>query len=285
LILWILFGIFFCKNCFTTTKAAAPAVKEAVSGWLINDGSRFRSTCDTGFDFNRESLNRVVNSSSRFNNCMTETVDYLKNNSNREMTITGRYSNAENYSGIFSNLGLARANDVKSYMMGLGIAASQINTASALVPDTRITNNVLNDGIGLSFGALSNTGATRLADIKARLIDAAPAVTLRFNTGQNSVNLTSQQQQDFADIVYYLDNVTSSNVSIDGHTDNVGGLQGNVALSADRADFVKNYLVNNGISGNRMSTNGFGPNNPLNSNSNAAERALNRRVEVVLNHN
>jgi outer membrane protein OmpA-like peptidoglycan-associated protein len=110
-------------------------------------------------------------------------------------------------------------------------------------------------------------------------------VTLRFNTGQNSVNLTAQQRQDFSDIVYYLDNQPGSNVSIDGHTDNVGGLQGNINLSAERATFVKDYLVNNGISGSKMSTNGFGPNSPLNSNSTAAERALNRRVEVVLNHN
>lgn len=286
LILWLLFGLFFCKTCwFGKATAAAPAVKEAISGWMIKDGSRFNSTCDTGFDFNRSGLNRLTNSSARFSDCMTETVSYLNNNPNRALTITGKYSNAENYSGIFSNLGLARANDVKSYLMGLGIAATQLNTASRIVPDGSITNNILNEGVDFGFGAVTNDMATRLADIKARLIDTAPAITIRFNTGSDAVNLTGQQQQDFADIVYYLDNVSSSNVEIGGHTDNVGGVPVNVSLSQDRADGIKSYLVTNGINGSRMSTQGYGPNNPLNTNSTAQERALNRRVEVVLKHN
>ncbi len=284
LILWILFSLFFCKTCWFNKAATAVApAKKAISGWQISDGARFGTACPNTFDFNRSALNRLGDSSS---DCMNETVNYLSNNPNRELKITGKYSSAESYSGIFSNLGLARANDVKNYLIGLGVAAGQITMASAVVPDSNInTNNILNKGVDFSFGALSNTGANRLADIKTRLIDQAPAVTLRFNTGQNSVNLTGQQQQDFADIVYYLDNVSGSNVSIDGHTDNVGGLQGNINLSAQRADFVKDFLVNNGIAGSKMSTNGFGPNNPLNTNSTAAERALNRRVEVVLNHN
>ncbi len=286
LILWILFGFFFCKNCWLKAAAAAPAAKTVAAatagGWLISDGARFKTTCDTGFDFNENTINRLGNNST---DCLDRTVSYLENNPNRELTITGEYAQSETYNGIFNDLGLARANDVKNYMMGLGVAASQINTKSVVVPSSEIDNNVLEEGVRFSFGALSNTSANRLADIKTRLIDQKPAVTLRFNTGQNSVNLTGQQRQDFADIVYYLDNVSGSNVSIDGHTDNVGGLQGNINLSAQRATFVKDYLVNNGISGSKMSTNGFGPNQPLNSNSTAAEKALNRRVEVVLNHN
>jgi outer membrane protein OmpA-like peptidoglycan-associated protein len=286
LILWIIFGFFFCRSCWFKAAAAVPAAKTVAaattSGWLISDGARFKTTCDTGFDFNQESYTRIGNNST---DCLERTVSYLENNPNRELTITGEYAESETYNGILSNLGLARANNVKSYMMGLGVAASQLNTKSVVVPASEIENNVLEEGVRFSFGALSNDSASRLADIKARLIDQKPAVTLRFNTGQNSVNLTAQQRQDFSDIVYYLDNQPGSNVSIDGHTDNVGGLQGNINLSAERATFVKDYLVNNGISGSKMSTNGFGPNSPLNSNSTAAERALNRRVEVVLNHN
>lgn len=288
-ILWILFGLFFCKKCWLGTATAAttvaPAAKAAVSGWLIKDGARFNTSCNTGFDFNRSSLNHLANSSSSFNNCMAETSTYLKNNSNRSLNITGKYSNDESYSGIFSNLGLARANDVKSYLLGLGVAASQLTTSSQLISDGTIKNNILNEGVDFSFGAVTNDMANRLADIKSRLIDVAPAVTIRFNTGSDAVNLTAQQQQDFADIVYYLDNVNSSNVEIGGHTDNVGGVATNVNLSQGRADGIKQYLITNGITGSRMTTQGYGPNNPLNSNATAQEKAMNRRVEVVLKHN
>lgn len=269
----------------TAATTAAPAAKTALTGWLIKDGARFNTRCNTGFDFNRSSLNRLANSSSSFSDCMTETSTYLQNNPQRALNITGKYSNTESYSGIFSNLGLARANDVKSYLLGLGVAASQLTTSSLVIPDGSIKNNVLNEGVDFGFGAVTNNMATRLADIKSRLIDVAPAVTIRFNTGSDDVNLTAQQQQDFADIVYYLDNVNTSNVEIGGHTDNVGGVTTNVNLSQDRADGIKQYLVTNGITGSRMSTQGYGPNSPLNNNSTAQDRAMNRRVEVVLKHN
>lgn len=288
-ILWIIFGLFFCKKCWfgaaTAATTVAPAAKAAVSGWLIKDGARFNTSCNTGFDFNRNSLNHQTNSADSFNSCMTETSTYLKNNSNRALTITGKYSDNESYSGIFNNLGLARANDVKAYMLGLGVAASQINTSSRVVSDGSITNNTLNEGVDFGFGEMTNDMATRLADIKSRLIDVAPAVTIRFNTGSDAVNLTGQQQQDFSDMVYYLDNVTGSNVEIGGHTDNVGGVTTNVNLSQNRADGIKQYLITNGITGSKMTTQGYGPNNPLNSNATAQEKAMNRRVEVVLKHN
>jgi OOP family OmpA-OmpF porin len=68
-------------------------------------------------------------------------------------------------------------------------------------------------------------------------------------------------------------------VEIQGNTDSTGPLAWNMKLSATRAEAVKSYLVTNGVAAGRLTTKGFGPNEPLAPNNTAEGRAKNRRVD------
>ncbi|MDR2991230.1 MAG: OmpA family protein [Burkholderiaceae bacterium] len=65
-----------------------------------------------------------------------------------------------------------------------------------------------------------------------------------------------------------------------GHTDSVGTVRYNLALSMRRAQAVKNYLVSKGVPKDRIYTEGKGKSQPIASNKTAAGRAKNRRVEI-----
>ena len=67
-----------------------------------------------------------------------------------------------------------------------------------------------------------------------------------------------------------------------GHTDNAGSNVINLSLSERRANAVKDYLVNKGISVAQIETKGFGAGQPISDNSTAQGKAKNRRVEIVL---
>jgi OmpA-OmpF porin, OOP family len=54
----------------------------------------------------------------------------------------------------------------------------------------------------------------------------------------------------------------------------------NMQLSIDRANSVKAYLVNTGVSGANLTTQGYGESNPVADNSTEAGRVINRRVEI-----
>jgi OOP family OmpA-OmpF porin len=71
-------------------------------------------------------------------------------------------------------------------------------------------------------------------------------------------------------------------VTIVVHTSNVGEYKQLVTLSAQRADVIKQYLVDRGVNGDRIAVVGAGPDSPIADNSTAEGRAINERVELRL---
>jgi len=71
-------------------------------------------------------------------------------------------------------------------------------------------------------------------------------------------------------------------IRVEGHTDNVGGLDRNMGLSQERADAVKDFLVKQGVQPQRLVAEGFGPTRPIKPNTTKKNRAHNRRVEFRL---
>jgi OOP family OmpA-OmpF porin len=71
-------------------------------------------------------------------------------------------------------------------------------------------------------------------------------------------------------------------VSVEGHTDWIGTDAYNQGLSERRANSVMNYLVDHGVDASRLSTAGYGESRPIASNQTREGRALNRRVELLV---
>ena len=77
----------------------------------------------------------------------------------------------------------------------------------------------------------------------------------------------------------------NSTVRVIGHTDNVGTATYNNQLSQDRALSVARILIGNGVRASRISVTGRGFYEPIATNTTAAGRAENRRVEIVITPN
>lgn len=106
----------------------------------------------------------------------------------------------------------------------------------------------------------------------------------------NKYDLTSDARAKVRDIAEVLDGprVQNRQVSIEGHTDSIGGDQYNLRLSEQRADAVSRGLESDGVSASRLHPRGFGkkypiaPNKNPDGSDNPAGRAKNRRVEVII---
>jgi outer membrane protein OmpA-like peptidoglycan-associated protein len=72
------------------------------------------------------------------------------------------------------------------------------------------------------------------------------------------------------------------NLEIEGHTDSTGGDELNQKLSEQRAEGVRDYLIEQGLNRDSLSAKGFGKTMPIASNQTAQGRQKNRRVELIV---
>lgn len=164
-------------------------------------------------------------------------------------------------------------------------------------------------GIGAAIGAAVGAGAGALigkkmdkqeAELKEQLAQQAQvekvtdqnglqAIKVTFNGGilfpTNGTTLSSNAKTDLTSFANSLINNPNTNVQIYGYTDNTGSMAVNERVATGRADAVRNYLLNSGVSGTRLSAEGLPMQDYVASNETAEGRAQNRRVEIYITAN
>jgi outer membrane protein OmpA-like peptidoglycan-associated protein len=101
-----------------------------------------------------------------------------------------------------------------------------------------------------------------------------------FDTGKHTLKPSTRER--LARVAGILQSYPDLHVQVEGHTDNIGGAEFNQQLSEQRARTVKNFLVEQGVKPEIIESRGLGVSEPAASNSTAAGRRLNRRVDLVV---
>jgi outer membrane protein OmpA-like peptidoglycan-associated protein len=101
-----------------------------------------------------------------------------------------------------------------------------------------------------------------------------------FDTGRYSLKPGAREK--LAKVAGILLAYPGLNIGVGGYTDNVGGDEMNQTLSENRAGSVRDYLVQEGVATNSVSSRGFGNSLPVASNDNSSGRQQNRRVELLV---
>ncbi|MCB0524655.1 MAG: OmpA family protein [Lewinellaceae bacterium] len=99
---------------------------------------------------------------------------------------------------------------------------------------------------------------------------------------QSTATILKQSYDELERLFLTLAKNPGMYIRIEGHTDNIGKREDLMTLSLDRAQSIKQYLIEKGIAEHRIETVGFGPDKPLTDNSSDEMRSLNRRVEVII---
>ena len=120
-------------------------------------------------------------------------------------------------------------------------------------------------------------------DMKVQKIEVGRSYRVNdINYATNSAEITEGSEHILDELIAFLKENPGMRIRIDGHTDNVGRMEDNMALSNDRAFTVMTYLQKKGIAGARLSFKGHGPTKPLRSNETPEGRAENRRTEFAI---
>jgi outer membrane protein OmpA-like peptidoglycan-associated protein len=103
---------------------------------------------------------------------------------------------------------------------------------------------------------------------------------LNFDSG--TTHLTPESNPTVRDLLAILKCYPNSLVLLEGHTDSTGDPVANKKLSLDRANAIKDLLVQGGVDVARISTDGWGQEKPIASNDTEEGKAKNRRTELIV---
>jgi len=119
--------------------------------------------------------------------------------------------------------------------------------------------------------------------VELQPISTGEIITLKnifFETA--SAEILPPSEPELSKVIELMSKNPTMHIRINGHTDNVGSTADNQILSENRANSVKKYLVEQGISSTRISTKGFGESSPIDTNETNTGKANNRRTEIEI---
>jgi outer membrane protein OmpA-like peptidoglycan-associated protein len=130
--------------------------------------------------------------------------------------------------------------------------------------------------------SLKNYNSTQPYELNIQLQKLKVGANIVLNNvffGSNSFALLPASKVELNKLVSLLQANPTQKIEIGGHTDNVGADADNQKLSENRAKSVVEYLVQQGIAGERLSAKGYGETVPITTNDTEEGRAKNRRTE------
>ena len=190
--------------------------------------------------------------------------------------IVGKYYGDESPPEGFSNIGLARAEQVKKLFEGkianelIVVTSRQIGAQS---PES-LKKGYL-DAIEINYKEAPKGDEVEIIEIENR-------ISILFPYG-SSTKEANPQVDEYLDKLAERLKKTNETVSITGHTDAVGTEEFNYDLALSRAKHIQSILVSKGIAPDRIQIASKGEKQPVASNDTEEGRRQNRRVELVLN--
>ena len=123
-----------------------------------------------------------------------------------------------------------------------------------------------------------------LESVKAQRTSRGWVVTLPSNVLFDTADATLKPgaQQSLNEIARVMREHPDATVTVEGYTDNQGSFAYNRMLSDQRAQAVKQALMQSGVDASRIAARGYGQGYPVASNDNPEGRQLNRRVQIVV---
>ncbi len=149
-------------------------------------------------------------------------------------------------------------------------------------------------GSGALIGHAMDKKAKELAELEGTNVEVVDingfkGIKVTFKDGIlfdfNKSNVSETAKAELKEFADKMADFEQTNITILGHTDNIGSESANLSVSKKRASSVANYLAQCGIAKERLTHDGMGYSMPVVDNDTPENRAKNRRVEVYVSAN
>ena len=155
-----------------------------------------------------------------------------------------------------------------------------------------ILGAIIGAAVGGAAGAIIGSYMDKQAAEMQRDIEGAEVqrigegIKITFDSGIlfdiDKSGLRAVSETNLTDLAKILNKYPDTNILIEGHTDDTGTDEHNLALSRDRALAVSTYLATAGVKSERFSISGYGEMQPIVTNDTPEDRQKNRRVDIAV---
>ena len=264
-----------CEELTADTNVSQPDTQpepaKLPASFVVSDGSK--NIVDVKDVFKaRDKQAQVFVSPALQSGAVTELANYLKTNKDRELNVVGIYGQNEINPSKYADLGIARAEDIKTRLVALGIDGNRIKTSSEMRADYTAVQDTMYDCIAM------NVAVTKAIE---KDITIEPRI-IYFETGKSTIDLTPELQAYIRNVKAYIQQKPDARIILTGHTDDVGAEDINQKLGLQRAEKTRTELTKIDIDANRVSLDSKGETQPLKPNSTADGRQANRRCEIIV---
>lgn len=259
-----------------TSGISTPSIAIKKTNLIIRDGIELSLLSSGNFRFGKSgALPNMHHVQSEVDSLLV----YLSSNPHKQATITGHYAASEKNVTEWPDLGIARAENVKSYFVSKGIPAERLLTKSVLDDELVFPQDTLSGGVDFDFAVVPNS---KKMEENPKVVDIFKPMDLYFNTGSDQFIHNAENRQFIENAKTYLAAHKDKQLLLTGHTDNTGKENLNLILSKKRADQVKSELVKAGLAADQLVTASKGQTEPKASNSTLKGREENRRVSIIV---
>jgi outer membrane protein OmpA-like peptidoglycan-associated protein len=210
------------------------------------------------------------------------TVIYNPEVKTEDISLTGTVVNDKTKKAIVANVEIT--NSVSGETIAKVATGADGKFSTKIPTNTKITVNARCEKYLPASQNVETTGKkSAQVDLTLVPIEVGGMVKLNnilFQTGKATLKAESYSELDNIYQVF-IDN-PAMEVEISGHTDSDGSDTYNQKLSADRANSVKDYLVQKGVVATRITAVGYGESKPVASNDTPEGKEKNRRVEFKI---
>lgn len=235
----------------------------------------FSFSCANNFRFKKDGFDVLLPVGDSIDIGIDAIKQYLVNNPDLELAIKGSAGSSEQNPSTASNLGMARADNVKNYFVSKGIDPSRVLTNGELYENLTEDDGIIYGSIKYSIKQPEN-----FENFKNNY-NSSP-ITILFDSNKTESIISAENSQRIEQLVNNLKKYSNAELIITGHTDNTGSNAANFTLGQKRAMFLKNLLVKNGFDKGKIKTGSKGEDEPIADNSTEQGKANNRRATVII---
>lgn len=206
-------------------------------------------------------------------------VAYLNDNPDKYLNLVGKYQEIEKNTTTYDNLGIGRAEAIKTFLVQKGVGANRIATTGEASPILITNGETVYGGVGFKFTA--PPAKTEVEEKVSAIEDKYKEQPIIFYfAAQNLSTLTPEQLEVLEDLTFYLKEKNNAKIRITGHTDSQGQDADNLELGERRANIIKDYFTKNEIASEQINATSKGESKPRATNETPEGRIQNRRVEI-----